>query len=93
MKLKLVKLEIKDNELPATKKLLKTYYLLNPNNKKLEELKHLIEHRNDYMFEDSNNEEILREKKIAENIWDVIESFIEIHFIVLNINDVYEIEY
>ena len=91
MKTKIVRLEIRDKEMNDV---LDTYYLISPNKKKLEELKHMIECRHDYMFVDNlTDEEYEKAEELADNIWDAIDIFISANFITLDIEETYEIEY
>lgn len=88
MKLKIVELIIKDEEIQDA------YYLANPNKSKLDELKHMIEHRHDYMFDDNiTDEEFDKAEELANNIWEAIDLFISSSFIVLDIEEIYEIAY
>jgi hypothetical protein len=88
MKLKIVELEIKDEEMCDT------YYLVNPNKDKLTELKHMVEHRFDYMYkEDILDEEFDKAEELVNNIWEAIDLFISANFVVLDIDEVYEIAY
>lgn len=88
MKPKIVELVIKDEEIQDT------YYLVNPNKTKLEELKHMVEHRHDYMFADNiTDEEFDKAEELVNNIWEAIDLFISANFIVLDIEEIYEIEY
>lgn len=92
MKLKIVKLQIIDYD--ANGEILKEYDLINPDKAKLEELKHMIEHRNDYMFaENISDEEFDKAEEFADNIWECINEFISTNFVVLNIDETYEIAY
>lgn len=83
---KIVKVNIRDNELFYDRDfpdgVLREYYLINPDEEKLNELKVLIETRFD------GDDEALRD-----NIWDVIEDFVNENFIVLNITEEFEIAY
>lgn len=91
MKLKIVELNITDNEMNET---LCTHYLVNPDKKKLAELKHMVEHRHDYMFEENiSDEEFEKAEELVGNIWEAIDFFISTNFVVLDIEEIYEIEY
>ena len=92
MKLKIVKLQIIDYD--ANGEILLEHDLINPNKKKLEELKHMVEHRNDYMFaENLTDEEFDKAEELVNNIWDAIDLFISSNFIVLDIEETYEVAY
>ena len=91
MKLKIVKLQIIDYD--ANGEIQREYDLVNPDRKKLEELKHMIEDRFDYQFEDLSDEEIKDAEEFCDAIWDIIHNFINKNFIVLNIDETYEIAY
>jgi hypothetical protein len=98
MKLKIVKLEIKDNDLVGMTDypngVLDTYYLVNPNKDKLAELKHIIEHRFDYQYNDNiSDEEFEKAREIDDNIWEAIDMFISANFVTLDIDEIYEIAY
>lgn len=88
MKLKIVQLVIKDDEIQDTR------YLINPDKDKLEELKHMIEHRFDYQFEDAlSDEEIEKLENFCNASWGHIERFIEQNFVTFDIDEIYEIDY
>ena len=91
MKLKIVKLEIRDNDISET---LHTCYLINPDASKLAELKHMIEHRWIYGFTtDMTDEEIAKAEEFVDNIWDNVGKFIDENFVVINVEETYEIAY
>lgn len=92
MKLRIVKLQIIDYD--ANGEIQLELDLINPDRKKLAELKHMIEHRNDALFdENATDEEIKCAEEFNDRIWDNIHAFIAEHFIVLDINETYEIAY
>lgn len=92
MKLKIVKLQIIDYD--ANGEILSEYDLINPDKTKLKELKHMIEHRNDYMFaENITDEEFDKAEELSNNIWEAIDLFISTNFVILNIDQTYEIAY
>lgn len=94
MKPKIVKLEINDNELMGTEKYLETYYLVNPSPAKLDLLKHTIEHRFDYLSNpDISDEDFEKAEELCGNIWDAIDLFVNTNFVVLDIDEIYEIAY
>lgn len=90
MEAKIVRLEIVNNDINEVQD---TYYLISPNKKKLEELKHMIEHRFDYMHKDLTEEEFDKAEELVNNIWEAIDLFIHANFTTLNINETYEISY
>jgi hypothetical protein len=88
MKPKIVKLAIQDEEIRDT------YYLVNPDKDKLAELKNMIEHRFDYQYADNlTDEEIGKAEQFCDNIWEEIDKFIVNNFVVLTIDEIYEIAY
>jgi hypothetical protein len=94
----IVKVEIKDNDLFGMSDypngVLDTYYLVDPDKNKLAVLKHMIEHRFDYMSaENLTDEEFEKAEELHSNIWDAIDLFISANFTVLDIDEVYEIAY
>ena len=94
MKPKIVRLEIIDTDVEFDKPLLSVYHLLNPDKNKLEELKHMVEHRSDAMYdENASDEEIRQAEEFCDAIWDNIDGFINENFVTLDIEETYEIEY
>lgn len=92
MKLKVVKVEIVDYD--AGSEILFEYALVNPDQKKLAELKHMIEHRSDAFFnENATDEEIEAAEEFNDNIWENVVKFIAENFVVLDIDETYEISY
>lgn len=92
MKAKIVKVQIIDYD--ANGEILLEYDFVNPDKNKLAKLKHMVEHRFEYQFdENSSDEEIEKAEKFCDTIWDNINNFINENFITLNIEEVYEIEY
>lgn len=95
MKTKIVKLEIKDTDLLSSYEcpsgILETFYLIDPDETKLAELKNMIEHRFDY--KDMTDEEIEKIEEFCDNIWSNIYDFIKDNFVTLNIDETYEIAY
>lgn len=88
MKLKVVQLVIKDDEIQDSR------YLINPDKNKLEELKYMIEHRFEYQFDDTlSDEEVEKAENFCDVSWGHIECFIEQNFITFDIDEVYEIDY
>lgn len=88
---KIVRLDIMDNDVAYDKRLLDTYYLVNPSDIKLDALKNAIEHRFDTFG--LTDEEIKAKEEFCDNIWFRIDEFIEKNFVVLNIDETYEIAY
>lgn len=91
MKLKIVELEIKDNDIDEV---LNTYYLVNPDGSKLAKLKHMIEHRFDYQTAENLSDEAIEiAENICDNIWEIIIDFVNDNFVVLDVDETYEIAY
>lgn len=88
MKTKIVRLEINDDAWQDT---IFTYMLINPNEEKFAELKHMIEHRFD--TDGLTDEEIAEKENFRDFIWDRVDEFIKANFIVLDIDETYEILY
>ena len=98
MKLKIVKLDIRDNDIVGMPEypngILATYYLVNPNKAKLAELKNMVENRFEYQYDESiSDEDFDKAEELANNIWEAIDLFIDINFVVLDIDETYEIAY
>lgn len=94
MKQQIVKLDIVDTDVEFETPILATYYLVNPDMNKLDELKEMIEHRLDYMCKDDlSDEEIEQSEKFCDDIWGNIYNFIHENFTTLDIDNTYEIEY
>jgi hypothetical protein len=88
---KIVRLEIVDTDVEFKTPLLDAYLLVNPDRDKLAELKHMIEHRFD--TDGLTDEEIEANEKFRDDIWGNIARFINENFIVLDLDEIYEIEY
>ena len=94
MKLKIVRLEINDADLVGADKLLDTYHLVNPNEDKLALLTHMVEHRFDYLYDNNiSDEDFEKAEELSGNIWEAIDLFISTNFIVLDIDETFEINY
>lgn len=92
MKLQIVKLEIIDYD--ANGEILLELDLINPDRKKLAELKQMIEHRNDALFdENATDEEIVAREEFNDFVWDKVFEFIAENFVVIDISTTYEIAY
>lgn len=89
MKLKIVKLKIVDFD--ANDEILIERNLINPDTKKLDELKEMIEERHNY--DGLTDEEIEAKEKFSDFIWDKVFEFIDENFIVVSINSTYTISY
>ncbi len=92
--MKIVRLDIVDNDFDwrcCDDKVLNTYYLIDPDETKLAELKNMIEHRFD--TDGLTDEEIEAKEKFCDFIWDEVEKFINENFNTLDINETYEIAY
>ena len=91
MKPKLVKLEIVDTDVEFENPILASCFLVNPDKNKLAELKYMIEHRFD--TDGLTDEEIAAKEEFCDFIWDTVEKFINDNFVVLEVDEFYEIEY
>lgn len=92
--MKIVKLDIVDNDFDSRyceDKVLRTYYLTDPDETKLAELKNMIEHRFD--TDGLTDEEIEAREKFCDFIWDTVDEFINDNFATLDIDETYEIAY
>ena len=92
--MEIVRVNIVDNYMEhGEDPILKTFYLLNPNQEALGKLKQMIENRFDYQFDDDiSNEEIKAAEEFNDNIWNNIYDFVEANFEQLDIHEC-EIEY
>ena len=92
--MKIVRVDIVDRDLGyGENPILDSYYLIDPDKEKLEELQHKLKARLDYDYDETLSEEeseYLRE--IYNDPWGFIELFIETNFKTLNIDTV-EIDY
>ena len=79
----IVKLQFHDSDINERDGILKTYYLVNPDKKKLVELKNMVENR--FMDEDVEAYDY--------EYWDKIDEFISEHFSTVEIADTFVIEY
>jgi hypothetical protein len=70
---------------------LRTYFLANPDETKLAELKHMIERR--YDMDDLTDAEIEAREEFCDFIWDTVDKFVNDNFVVLDIDETYEIAY
>ena len=75
----IVRLDIVDKDLPSAEQLQATFYLVNPDPEKLEQLKYMIETR----FDNAPDNEV---------DWSTIYDFISVHFRTVNI-ETFEIEW
>ena len=94
MTAKIIRLDIVDDDFDArycNDRVLRTYYLVNPSEIKLDALKRTIEGRFDTFG--LTDEEIEAREKFCDFIWDEVDKFITENFIVLDINETYEISY
>ena len=96
MKPKIIQFDIVDNDYNpqyCESKVLRTYYLINPNSDKLSELCHMIEDRHNY--DGLTDEEIEAREEFCGFIWDKIDEFINENFVVfdLKIDGVWEAKY
>lgn len=93
--MKIVKVDIIDNDLSHNENpILDTYYLIDPDREKLQQLKEMIENRFEYQYDETlSDEEIIAKELIVDNIWDCIYDFITTNFKILDINEVFEIKY
>lgn len=98
IKLKIVQLNITDFDLIGSREcsdgVLATYYLINPDEAKLEELENTVAHRCDYMDDENlTDEEYAKAEMLHDCIWGYISEFIDENFITLDIDETYEIAY
>ena len=93
--MEIVKVDIIDNDLSYNENpILDTYYLIDPDREKLQQLKEMIENRFEYQYDETlSDEEIIVKELIVDNIWDCIYDFITTNFKILDINEVFEIKY
>lgn len=93
MKAKIVKLEFVDKDVDVGENSIQQqYYLLNPDKEKLQELKSLVENRFDYMSNDNlTDEQYLKAQELDNNIWEAIDLFVEVNFVVLDIENSFTI--
>lgn len=74
--------------------ILDTYYLVNPDAEKLNQLKAMIETRFDYGSDETlSDEEYEQAENFCDHIWENIEEFIKENFVSLDIAEVFEISY
>jgi hypothetical protein len=92
--MEVVRVNIVDNYMEyGENPILKTFYLVNPNQEALSTLKRMIEDRFDYQYDDNiSDEEIEAAENFNDNIWNHIYDFVEEHFEQLDIIE-YHIEY
>jgi hypothetical protein len=88
MEARIVRLEIIDDDWRG---ILYSSTLVNPDKDKLTELKHMIEERFD--TDGLTDEEIVQKENFRDFIWDKVHEFISDNFIVLHVNETYEILY
>lgn len=95
MKQKIVKLNITDYEMIGDMEcpdgVLLTYYLINPDEGKLKELKDIIEGR--FYVDGLTDEEIEAKEELCDDIWGYITDFIDENFVTLDIDKTYVIAY
>jgi hypothetical protein len=92
--MEVVRVNIVDNYMEyGENPILKTFYLVNPNQEALSTLKRMIEDRFDYQYDDDiSDEEIEAAENFNDNIWNHIYDFVEEHFEQIDIIE-YHIEY
>ena len=78
----IVKLQFHDADINEHEGILKTYYLVNPSQERLVELKEMVENR----FDDPNYDDM-------DGYWDVIDKFVRAHFSTIKMSDTFIIEY
>ena len=89
--MKIVRLDFVDNDISP---ILETYYLIDPDKNKLEELQQKLNARYDYEYDDTlSEEEYEYMREIDNDPWGFIELFVEMHFKTLNIDEVFEINF
>lgn len=92
--MRIVKLDIVDNEVFDGSPVLETYYLIDPDKEKLRQLKHMVENRLDYEYDDTlSEEEYSYAEERANNPWEFIDLFIAMNFKTLDIDELFEINY
>ena len=96
MKPTIVKFDIVDNDFDpryCESKILRTYYLINPDKAKLFELCHMIEYRHNW--DGLTDEEIEAREEFCDFIWDKVDEFINENFVVfeLKIGEFWEAQY
>ena len=92
--MKIVRVDFKDNSIFDGTPILETYYLINPNKDKLQELKEMVETRFDYEYiNDLPNEAYHRMREIADDPWYAIDTFVKENFVILDIDEVFDINY
>ncbi len=92
--MKIVKLDIVDLEFDSRyldDKVLRTYYLVDPDETKLAKLKHMVEDRFD--TEGLTDEEIEAREEFCDFIWGAVDEFVNNNFTTFDIDETYEIEY
>ena len=91
--MKIVRVDFKDCSIFDGTPILETYYLIDPDEDKLKELKRKVETRFDYEYDDTlSEEEYEYMREIADDPWGFIDLFVELNFKTLNI-DTFEIDY
>ena len=91
--MKIVRVDFKDCSIFDGTPILDTYYLIDPDEEKLKELKRAVETRFDYEYDDNlSEEEYEHMREIADDPWGFIDLFISINFKTLNI-DTFKINY
>lgn len=79
---KIVRLQFHDADINERNGILKTYYLVNPDRKKLGELKAMVENRFEYGGDDCDY-----------TYWDKIDDFVQRHFTTVEVADTFVVEY
>ena len=93
--MKIVRVDFIDNSMfTGENPILDTYYLIDPDEEKLRELKHAVETRFDYEYDDTLSEEEYQFKReIADDPWGFIDLFIEMNFKTFKMGETFEINY
>lgn len=92
--MKIVRVDFKDCSIFDGTPILDTYYLIDPDEEKLKELKRKVETRFDYEYDNTlSEEEYEYMREIADDPWGFIDLFVELNFKTLNIDEVFEIDY
>ena len=83
-----------DENVDGRSGVVEVYYLKNPDEAKLAELKNMVEHRFDAMYrEGATDEELDAAQQFVDSVWTRIDDFIREHFDVVDVDRSYRIIY